>query len=65
MILPYDFKAGDWKRILELADKNNVKQNGTFEVGAGGRLILRDANGGRWQLVVSTSGVLSTVTPTS
>jgi hypothetical protein len=63
MILPQTFSP-DWKRILEQADARNVKQGGSIEV-AGGRVVLRDANGGRWKLVVSTSGVLSTVAVTN
>jgi hypothetical protein len=58
MILPPTFAALDWKRILELTDSQNVKQGGTFEVGPG-RVVLRDANGVRWRLNVSTAGVLS------
>lgn len=52
--------SNDWKRILEAADAQNVKQGGTFEVGPG-RVVLRDSAGLRWQLTVSTAGAVSAV----
>lgn len=64
MILTQTFSAPDWKRIIELADKSNVKQGGTFEVGQG-RVVLRDSAGGRWQITVSTSGVLTATAVTT
>jgi hypothetical protein len=53
-----------WKRLLEYNDTQNVKQGGTFEVGAG-RVVLRAPNGTRYSLVVSNTGVLSTVAVTN
>ena len=48
----------DWKRLLEAADRANVKQGGSFEVGPG-RVVLTDTAGVRWQLTVSTAGAVS------
>jgi hypothetical protein len=59
MILPQS-PGPDWKRILEKADATNVKQGGTFEVGPG-RVVILDPAGLRWQITVSTAGVVSAV----
>ncbi|WP_156516579.1 hypothetical protein [Paraburkholderia caribensis] len=59
--------AAQWKHKLESADQQNLKAGNDIFVGkvAGNsrapRLILQDEEGGMWQLVVSTTGTLSTV----
>lgn len=45
-------------RALEQADQENYKRNSDLELGAN-RLILRSANGVRWQVVVSNTGALT------
>jgi hypothetical protein len=45
---------------IEQADAMNLKRNQDVELGDGQRLILRSANGTRYEIVVSDSGVLST-----
>lgn len=53
---PVQYDKTDQDRMrgtLQVADKQNVK--------IGGPIIIQDANGKWWRLVVSTSGVLSTV----
>ncbi|MCO4879059.1 hypothetical protein [Paraburkholderia caribensis] len=70
MQLPTPFKlelANIWKAQIEAADRQNIKSGNDIFVGkvAGNtrapRLILQDADGGTWQLVVDTTGALSTV----
>lgn len=58
MILPQQFAAPEWRRILQAADASNVKQGGSFEVGPG-RVVLTDSTGVRWQLTVSTAGAVA------
>lgn len=53
---PAQYDSGDqaaMRGILEREDKRNQK--------VGGDVILAASDGSRWKLVVSTSGVLSTV----
>ena len=60
MILTQTFSTPDWKRVLENADNQNVKQGGSFEVGSG-RVVIQDSAGQRWQITVSTAGAVSAV----
>jgi len=60
----------DMQRAIKLADAANFKSGldvriqGTQGAARVPRLILTDVNGGRWSVLVSTSGVLSTVLTT-
>lgn len=45
---------------IEQADAMNLKRNRDVELGDGQKLILRSANGTRYEIVVSDAGVLST-----
>lgn len=45
---------------IEQADAMNLKRNQDVELGDGQKLILRSANGTRYEIVVSDAGVLST-----
>lgn len=56
----------DRNRILETADSQNRKIGADVDLAGGNatrkpRLILTASDGSRWSVVVSTTGVLSTV----
>lgn len=47
-------------RLLELADLHNVKHDSDMEF-VNNKLVIRAADGSRWEVKVSPAGVLSTV----
>jgi hypothetical protein len=47
------------RRLLYLADEQNLKSTDDLILGSGGRLVLRSANGKLWVVSVSNAGALS------
>lgn len=47
------------RRLIYLADEQNLKNTQDLILGSGGRLVLRSANGKLWVVSVSNAGALS------